>query len=172
MGRKSVKENKNIYQTIRENQDMSRQAASDAMEIVSTDRIEAIESEKSLAHPDEILAMAQAYGAPELCNYYCSHECPIGIEYTPSVEIKEFSQTILATLTSVNNIMKERDTLMSIGSDGKLDDFELEDFIRIQNELEKLSITIESLQLWFEKHTLEKGYTKEFIQELKNKVSN
>lgn len=167
MGRKSTKENKNIYQILREEKDLTRQAASDLMEFVSDDRIEAIESGKSIAHPDEVLTMSKAYKSPELCNYYCSHECPIGAEYTPAVEIKEFSQTILATLTSVNNIMKERDNLMAIGSDGKLDDYELKDFIRIQDELEKLSMTIESLQLWFEKHALEIGLTKEEIEKLR-----
>ena len=43
MGRKSVKENKNIYQLSRENMGYSRAAASEKLEYISADRIEKIE---------------------------------------------------------------------------------------------------------------------------------
>ena len=72
MGKKSTKENKNIYQTSREEAGLTREKASELMEFVSADRIEKIESEKSAPHPEEILAMADAYKKPVLCNYYCS----------------------------------------------------------------------------------------------------
>ena len=58
MGKKSIKENKNIYQLSREKLDLTREKASEQMTYISADRIEKIESEKSLPHPDEILAMA------------------------------------------------------------------------------------------------------------------
>lgn len=57
---------------------MTREHASELMQFVSSDRIEKIESEKSFPHPDEILVMAECYKASDLCNYYCTHECPIG----------------------------------------------------------------------------------------------
>ena len=58
MGRKSTKENKNIYQTSREAVELTREAAAEQLQFISSDRIEKIENEKSLPHPDEILAMA------------------------------------------------------------------------------------------------------------------
>ena len=36
-------------------------------------------------------------------------------------------------------------------ADGKIEGDEIDDFIRIQEELEKISITVETLQLWAEK---------------------
>ena len=84
MGRKSVKENKNIYQLYRENAGLTREKASEAMGIVSETRIEKIESDKTLPYPDEIMAMAECYKTPDLCNYYCSNECPIGKKYVES----------------------------------------------------------------------------------------
>ena len=54
MGKKSTKENKNIYQTSREEAGLTREKASELMEFVSADRIEKIESEKSAPHPEEI----------------------------------------------------------------------------------------------------------------------
>ena len=52
MGKKSTKENKNIYQLYREEMEYTREQASNLMEYVTADRIQKIESEKSLAHPD------------------------------------------------------------------------------------------------------------------------
>ena len=65
MGRKSTKENKNIYQISRENAELTREVAAEALEFISSDRIEKIENEKSYPHPDEILAMADCYEAAE-----------------------------------------------------------------------------------------------------------
>ena len=59
MGKKSVKQNKNIYQISREEAELTRDKASELMEFVSSDRIEKIESEKTVPHPDEIMAMAE-----------------------------------------------------------------------------------------------------------------
>ena len=95
MGRKSIKENKNIYQISREAQNLTRDAASEKLQYISADRIEKIENEKTLPHPEEILAMADCYKNPSLCNYFCSHECPIGQEYVPEVVPKELSQITL-----------------------------------------------------------------------------
>ena len=83
MGRKSTKENKNIYQTSREEMELTRESAAEKLKFISSDRIEKIENEKTLPHPEEVLAMADCYKNPALCNYFCSHECPIGIEYVP-----------------------------------------------------------------------------------------
>ena len=59
MGKKSTKENKNIYQLNRERLELTREKASELLESVTSDRIEKIESGKSLPHPDEVLAMAK-----------------------------------------------------------------------------------------------------------------
>ena len=61
MGRKSIKENKNIYQISRESAELTRDAAAVKLAFISSDRIEKIENEKSYPHPDEILAMADCY---------------------------------------------------------------------------------------------------------------
>ena len=61
MGKRSIKENKNIYQLSREALGLTRDKASEQMVYISPDRIEKIESEKSLPHPDEILTMAECY---------------------------------------------------------------------------------------------------------------
>ena len=155
MGRRSTKENKNIYQTSRETAELTREAASEKLQFISSDRIEKIESEKTLPHPDEILAMAECYKNPSLCNYYCSHECPIGQEYVPEVSFKELSQITLEMLASLNSLEKEKNRLIEITVDGVISDDELQDFKKIQEQLAQISLAIDSLQLWVEKALLE-----------------
>ena len=74
MGRKSVKEDKNVYFTSREAAGWTREIAAEQLGCISADRIEKIENEKSMPHPDEVLIMSEIYKNPSLCNYYCSHE--------------------------------------------------------------------------------------------------
>lgn len=150
MGRKSTKENKNIYQISRENVNLTRDAASEQLEFISSDRIEKIENKKSYPHPDEILAMADCYKNPSLCNYYCSHECPIGQEYVPEVTAKDLSVITLEMLSTLNTLSKERDRMIDIAADGKVSEDEITDFLRIKEYLENMSLTIESLKLWVE----------------------
>lgn len=151
MGRKSTRENKNIYQTSREAAELTREGAAELLEFISADRIEKIESERSFPHPDEILAMADCYKNPSLCNYYCSHECPIGQEYVPEVKSKELSQITLEMLASLNSLEKEKTRLIEITVDGVISDDEMKDFKRIQEQLSQISMAIDSLQLWVQK---------------------
>ena len=95
--------------------------------------------------------MSGKYKKPTLCNFYCSQQCSIGRQYVPRVEIKELSSIVLEMLASLNSVGKMKDRLVEIAADGKIDNDEIDDFIYIQNELERISITVETLQLWAEK---------------------
>ena len=151
LGRKSVKENKNNYQMCRENAELTRDAAAELLGYVSADRIEKIENERSLPHPEEILAMSKAYKAPDLCNYYCSHECPIGQEFVPEVKMKDLSQITLEMLASLNALESEKNRLIEITVDGSITKDEMADFEKIQSQLSQISMAIDSLQLWVKK---------------------
>lgn len=156
MGRKSTKENKNIYQISRENMEYSRDTAAEKMGFMSSDRIEKIENEKSLPHPEEVLAMAGCYKNPSLCNYFCSHECPIGIEYVPEIKEKALSQITLEMLATLNKLVREKDRLIEITVDGELSEDELPDFLKIKEELKEMAMAIDSLNLWMD-HTIAAG---------------
>lgn len=168
LGRASVKEDKNIYQKYREECGMTRLQASEATEWMSDSRIEKIESGKSAAIPDEILAMAKAYKKPELCNFYCSHECAIGRKYVPEIKSKSIEKIVLEMLAALNSIDKNKDRLIEITSDGIIHDDEIEDFIAISNKLEKISSSADSLKLWLDK-TIANG---EINREILEKVLN
>lgn len=150
MGKRSIKENKNIYQTSRECLSLTREKASELMQYISADRIEKIESEKSLPHPDEILMMAEHYKKPHLPNYYCSHECPIGLQYVPEIKEKDLAQIVLEILGMLNSIETQKERLIDITMDGQITEDEFKDFISIQKMLNKVSQTADSLQLWIQ----------------------
>lgn len=151
MPRASTKENKNIYQLTRESLTLTREEAGELLETMSPERIEKIENERSLPHPDEVLLMSDKYKNPALCNYYCANQCPIGQQYVPEIKIKDLSQIVLEMLASLNSMYKQKERLIEITADGTISNDELADFIYIQKELERISITVETLQLWCEK---------------------
>ena len=151
MARRSTKENKTIYQKIREKLSFTREEASALLESMSPERIEKIENERPLPHPDEVLLMSDRYKEPSLCNYFCANQCPIGMQYVPEIKAKDLSQIVLETLASLNTMQRKQERLIEITVDGKISGEELEDFVHIQDELEKISIAVETLQLWCER---------------------
>ena len=151
MARVSTKENKSPYQTTREAMKLTRETASDLLETLSPERIEKIENDRALPHPDEVMVMAQKYKQPSLCNFYCANQCPIGAQYVPEIKVKDLSQIVLEMLASLNSMQKGKERLIEITVDGKITGDELKDFVAIQQQLENISIAVETLQLWSER---------------------
>lgn len=169
MPKVSTKENKNVYFRRREELGLTRDKASELLESIPPERIEKIENERCEPHPEEVLIMAEKYRAPELCNYFCSHQCQIGQQYVPEIEMQDLSQIVLKMLSSLNAVQRNRDRLIDITVDGLIDDKELEEFIDIQEELEKISITVETLQLWSEQMLANGSIDVNMYNELKSK---
>lgn len=121
MARVSMKANKTVYQQKREELGLSREKASELLEVIPPERIERIESGKFSAHPDEVIVMAEKYNAPQLCNHYCANECEIGKQYVPEIKIKDLSQIILEMLASLNSLKKRQERLIEITADGVIE---------------------------------------------------
>ena len=153
MGRKSTKENKTIYQMTREELGLTREKAAELIPGFSPERIEKIENDRVQIRPEDVRMMAEAYKAPGLCNYYCSQECPIGRGRTPRVESKGLVQIVVETLNGINRLNQHRDRLLEIAEDGSVSPDEYEDFGEIRELLERLQVSISTLQLWLEERT-------------------
>jgi len=151
MGRKSNKEDKSVYQEYREKLDLTREKASELMEFISPAKLEKIENGKVSVQPEDVIAMAQCYKSPELCNYYCSQECPIGQQYVPEIKVKDLAQIAIETLSSLNRMNKEKDRLLEIVEDGQVTPDEYKDFFEIKKTLEKIALSVDTLQLWVDK---------------------
>lgn len=146
-----AKDDKNIYYQTRSELGWSREAACQELDGITVERLERIENDKFSPHPEEVKEMSDKYRKPELCNYYCVNECAIGAEYVPEIKMKHVSQIVLETIASLNSLDADKNRLIDIMADGKIGENELRDFVRIQDELERISIAVETLQFWSEK---------------------
>lgn len=153
MGKSSTKENKSIYQLVREDKGYSRAQAADLMTgYIEEYRLVRLENGDVSLQPADVLAMSKAYNKPELRNYYCTHECPIGKIDAPQVKMNSNIHELLVNmLLSLEAVNSNKMRLMEILADGKIQGDEVEDFEKIEKELEHISMAVESIQLWCER---------------------
>lgn len=160
-----------IYKEIRKKHNMTRDEVCDkaiSMEIpLQPERLERIENGKYPINPDEVMLLADIYCEPTICNHYCSKECPIGEKYVPEIKVKDLTQIVLEMLSSLNSMKKSQERLIEITADGIIADDEIKDFVYIQKELEKISITVETLQLWVEQMLAEEKINIEKYNQIK-----
>lgn len=67
---------------------------------------------------DAVVRMADLYGAPELLNYYCCSECPIGRRCVSKVEVKELDRAIIEIVGALGKSSSIREDLLDITADG------------------------------------------------------
>ena len=151
MIQRQMAENTNYYMQIRKQLGLSREKASERMKTISPEKLEKIENGKQEPNPADIMELAEGYGEPGIRNYYCAHDCPMGQYFVPEVEFKELEKTVLQMIASLNSMHSMQERLIAISADGKIDDDEIRDFIKIQKELERISMATNSMQLWAEK---------------------
>lgn len=158
MGKMSTKANKSVYQLTREELGLSRFEATMGvlgMDGVTESRLVKIENGDVTIQPEDVVAMAKRYNKPELRNYYCCNECAIGRIDAPEVTYNSSIHEILVHMAvSLENVNNEKMRFMEIMQDGKVDKDEIEDYCKISEELENISMTIEALQLWCERMKL------------------
>ena len=166
MGKRSIKEDKNIYFESREEAGLTRAQASEIIGTISESRLEKLETGKTTLYPEDVVDMAAAYKKPELCNYYCSHECAIGDAYVPEVKISALSEIVLHMLASLNSLEKQKERLIEIKVDGQVTPDELADFAKIQKMLNRISMSADAMRLWLEKSMASGSVDAEELQRL------
>ncbi|MBQ9588781.1 MAG: helix-turn-helix domain-containing protein [Butyrivibrio sp.] len=166
MGKKSIKENKNIFFESREEAGLTRAQASELIGTISESRLEKMETGKTAIYPEDVVDMSVAYKKPELCNYYCTHECRIGKTSVPEVKMSTLSEIVLAMLSALNSLDRQKERLIDITADGQITDDELVDFVSIQKQLDQIDLTVESLKLWMQSTIAEGKINKAKLDEL------
>ncbi len=121
---------------------------------IDRSRLLKIENGTKAPNPDDIVSMAKCYDAPELCNYYCSHECPIGCNNEALIfdDLDKISVRLMSALHFLEN---SKDKIYAILEDGKIAESEREEFEKILNTLGKISYSAGSLELWAKKNGFE-----------------
>ena len=150
MGRRSTKENKSVWQTTREELELTREKAAELIPGFSPERIEKIENGRTQIQPEDALLLAKYYRAPSLLNHYCCEECPIGQVHAVRTESKELAQIAVETLNAVNKLNRSKDRLLEIVEDGRVRADEYADFIEIKGALDRIAQSVSNLQLWME----------------------
>ena len=168
MGKKSVKENKNIYFLAREELELTRAAASELMPGYSESMIEKLENERCVIEPEDVLAMSKAYKRPDLCNHYCAKECPIGVNTVPEIKVESLSEIVLGLLSTTNSFESKKNKLIDISVDGEITEEELADYIMIQDELDKMAISINAFKLWIDQKIASGSIDQEKINNIKD----
>ena len=156
MGRKSIKENKNVYQEARDKLGWSREKAADEIlklengkyGYVDKYKLVKIEEESIKIQPEDIVALSKAYNKPELRNYYCCHQCDIGAIDAPEVVYDNVHEILVNMSISLESVNAKKIRLMEILADGVVNSEEVKDLNKILEELEKISMTVEAIQLW------------------------
>ena len=148
MGRRSVKENKTIYQQIREELNLTREKAADLIPGFSPERLEKIENGRTQIQPEDVMLLAEYYKAPILCNHYCANECPSGQVHALRPEPKELAQIAIETLNALNRMNQSKDRLLEIVEDGRVRPDEYADFAEIKATLDRIALSVANLQLW------------------------
>jgi len=157
MSKKATKALNNKYYVARYNaskRDESFTSREKTAEILNIDRtrLSRIELGTVVPYPEEVLAMSKAYDLPELCNIYCSSECPIGRETIKPINADSLDRLILQFLGSSQKMEDITTQLIDLTEDGMVDETEIAKFDAVLVELEKMSVNIQSLMLWAKKN--------------------
>ena len=117
-------------------------------------RIFNIESDKTDAHPEEVIKMAEVYEAPYLINHYCNNVCPIGKKFGCSFNLESDSDMYKASIMlmgSLSQANNAKDVLLKILEDGQITDDEIEVADQAITTLTKLMKDVVNLKIALEK---------------------
>lgn len=101
---------------------------------------------------DKVVLMADLYNAPELKNYYCTHECPIGEGTVHKLEVAEFDRLTIKLLAALRNMTSIKDTLIDIAEDGIITEREKPKLNEVLDVLDAIVRHSQELRLWAEKN--------------------
>jgi hypothetical protein len=129
----------------------SREGAAEQIGIDRT-RLARIELGSLDPYPEEVLLMSDAYNAPELCNYYCTRHCPLGIKTVPPAEILQLDRLTIKIISALGGADYIPQAIVQIVSDGKITADERPEVDKILASLQKISEAAAETKLWIEKN--------------------
>lgn len=115
-------------------------------------RLQRIEIGTLDPYPEEVMLMADEYHAPELCNYHCTHSCPIGRRMVPVADLYELDRLCVRFLHAVEGMRGKGEMLLAIAEDGKLSPEEMPSLLEIVEAANKVSAVGYALRIYLEKH--------------------
>lgn len=130
----------------------SREGAAEALGM-SKDALAKYELDLCKTVPVEsVVLMADLYHTPELLNYYCANECPIGRGRIFEVEDKPVEQITLQMISLLRGVDEVKNTLIDIASDGSIDEPDKPKLYDVIEWLDRMIRSVNELKLYAEKH--------------------
>ena len=121
---------------------------------IERSRLIAIEKDQRAPYPEEVVSMAEVYGAPELCDGYCTSQCPIGKGRKPLL-YEDLNQISAQLMSSLYFLQSANDLIFSILEDGQVGQQERDAFRKVLQLLDKVSYSAQSLKLWAKKNGMD-----------------
>lgn len=100
---------------------------------------------------DKVNLMADLYRAPEIRNFYCANECPLGKNCVPQLEVEELDRLTIKVLSALKKVGYIKETLLDITADGVVSAEEQLEFAEVIKALDTISQNAQELKLWAEK---------------------
>ncbi len=118
-------------------------------------KIEQTDPEKHQASPapEDVLIMSRLYKAPELLDYYCTHECPVrkGEDSLLHNSLGDISSRLMSALYFLDNAS---DSIHRILGDSQVSDDEKKEFVDSLKVLRDIAYSAQCLELWARKNGL------------------
>lgn len=127
---------------------------------ITRERLLAIEQsdpkkKMAIPNPDDVVSMAKVYSAPELCDFYCTTQCPVGQMKGEEPLIYDDLGRISASLMSALHFLDSaKDEIHSILADSEVTPDERGRFSKIMKTLDDIVYSASSLELWAKKNGL------------------
>ncbi len=104
--------------------------------------------------PDSVVMMSDLYKSPELRNYYCKNECPIGKCLPMATKESGLQGITVKILNSLDDeeVKRMKKDLLEIAADGEIAEDEQDKFEEIVKGLETLETAISELRILAEKY--------------------
>ena len=97
--------------------------------------------------PEDALVYAECYGRGDILIRYCAC-CPVGVKLHKAVEERDFAVNAIRLKNRLKNAPQLMGRLMEIADDGRVNDWERDDFVAILSECVDIINTIKELKLW------------------------
>ena len=101
---------------------------------------------------DKAVLMADLYKAPQLLNYYCLNECPIGCRHPISDRVQDIDRVTVKLLKNLRlkDLEEVKERLLEIAEDGIISEDEMREMQKIHEYFDSLGKIISELNITYE----------------------
>lgn len=134
---------------VESNDDLGSREGASVHTGIDRTRLARIELDTIVPNPDEVRMMAAVYNAPELMNFYCYHDCPIGKcmgILLPSCQSSSVEQVAVKAAIALRNAEQAREQLLDISADGIISEDEKDTLNAVLAQLGQISQVAHQLQ--------------------------